>query len=176
MSALNLVNPRQNWPRPCKCTVSVNTDIHKCLMTSCYHHCTAAEEYRSPGRYETLPCHRMPGFAWIVLHQLPWWSHSMLDVPDSAKKSFCQAYGGFNSEIPFWNRFLKQSLLHTVELVSSCKQQLDKSICGSRWKYLWKSKYINNYNCQNFKSNWWDLEIKNISINVFACNFRKIVS
>lgn len=122
MSVLNLVNPRQNWPTPCKCTISVNTDIHKCLMSFCYHHCTAAEEYRSPGRYETLPYHRMPGFAWTTLHQLPWWSHSVLEVPDSVKKSFCQAYGGFNSAIPFWNRFWKQSLLHTVELVSSCTQ------------------------------------------------------
>ena len=108
VSVLSLVDSRQNWPRPCKCTISVNTDIHKCLMTSCNHHRAAAEEYRSPGRYETLPCHSMPGFAWTMVHQLPWWSHSVLLVPDPGKKFFCQAYSGFNSTIPFWNRFLKQ--------------------------------------------------------------------
>lgn len=95
--------------------VSVNTGTHKCLMTSCYHQCTAAGEYRSPGRYETLPCYNMCSFEWMLLHQLPWWSHSVLQVPDPEKKPFCQAYSGFNNVIPFWNRFLKQSLLPNVQ-------------------------------------------------------------
>lgn len=70
----------QSWPRACKRTISVNTDTHESLMTSCCHHCTAAEEQRSPGRYETFPWHSVPSSTWITLSQLPWCS--VLYFPD----------------------------------------------------------------------------------------------
>lgn len=79
-SQLSSASSTQSWPRACKRTISVNTDTHESLMTSCCHHCTAAEEQRSPGRYETFPWHSVPSSTWITLSQLPWCS--VLYFPD----------------------------------------------------------------------------------------------
>lgn len=102
--------------RPCKCSISANTALGKQLTTSRYHHSTAAEQHRSPGRYEPLPAIT---FLFYLDHGPP----AALMEPvgyrsRSREKVFLPSLAAF----PFWNIFLKQSLLHNAKSVSSAKQ------------------------------------------------------